>query len=66
MGDDTMRVTVDEETCIACGLCAETCPEVFELKDDKAIAKMEEVPEDLVESCREAAEECPVEAIQVE
>jgi ferredoxin len=61
-----MRVTVDEETCIGCGLCAETCPEVFELKDDKAIAKMEEVPEDLVESCREAAEECPVEAIQVE
>ena len=66
MGDDTMRVTVDEETCIGCGLCAETCPEVFELKDDKAIARMEEVPEDLVESCREAAEECPVEAIQVE
>jgi ferredoxin len=61
-----MRVTVDEEACIACGLCAETCPEVFELKDDKAVAKMEEVPEELAESCREAAEECPVEAIQVE
>ena len=61
-----MRVTVDEEACIACGLCAETCPEVFELKDDKVIAKMEEVPEEWVESCREAAEECPVEAIQVE
>ena len=61
-----MRVTVDEETCIGCELCAETCPEVFELKDDKAVAKMEEVPEELVESCREAAEECPVEAIQVE
>ena len=61
-----MRVTVDEEACIGCGLCSETCPEVFELKDDKAIAKMEEVPEDLVESCREAAEGCPVEAIQVE
>ena len=61
-----MRVTVNEEECIGCGLCAETCPEVFELKDDKAIVKMEEVPEKLAESCREAAEECPVEAIQVE
>jgi len=61
-----MKVTVDEDTCIGCGLCAETCPEVFELKDDKAVAKMEEVPEDLVDSCKEAAEECPVEAIHVE
>ena len=61
-----MKVTVDEETCIGCGLCVETCPDVFELKDDKAIVKMEEVPEGVAESCREAAEECPVEAIQVE
>jgi ferredoxin len=61
-----MRVTVDEETCIGCGLCAETCPDVFELKDDKAVAKMEDVPENLADSCREAAEECPVEAIEVE
>lgn len=60
-----MRVTVDEETCIGCGLCAETCPNIFELKDDKAIAKVEDIPEDLVESCKEAAEECPVEAIQI-
>ena len=61
-----MRVTVNEEECIGCGLCAETCPEVFELKDDKAVVKMENVPEKLPDSCREAAEECPVEAIQVE
>ena len=61
-----MRVTVDEDTCIGCGLCAETCPEVFEMKDEKAVAKMEEVPEDLVDSCKEAAEECPVEAIHVD
>jgi ferredoxin len=61
-----MRVTVNEEECIGCGLCVETCPDVFELKDDKAVVKMEDVPENLAESCREAAEECPVEAIQVE
>jgi len=61
-----MRVKVDDETCIGCGLCAETCPEVFEMVDDKAHAKSDEVPEEFAETCREAAEDCPVEAIQVE
>jgi ferredoxin len=61
-----MRVTVDEETCIGCGLCAEECPEVFEMNDDKVRVKVDEVPEDVTESCKEAAENCPVEAIQME
>jgi ferredoxin len=61
-----MKVTVDEETCIGCGLCAETCPEVFELNDDKVSVKVDEVPNDVVDSCREAVENCPVEAIQIE
>jgi len=61
-----MRVTVDEDTCIGCGLCAEECPEVFEMNDDKIRVKVDEVPEDVTESCKEAAENCPVEAIQME
>jgi ferredoxin len=61
-----MKVTVDEETCIGCEVCVDTCPEVFEMADDKARAKANEVPKDVVESCREAAENCPVEAIQIE
>jgi ferredoxin len=61
-----MRVRVDEETCIGCGLCADTCPEVFEMNDDKLRVKVDKVPEDVAETCREAAENCPVEAIQIE
>ena len=61
-----MKVTVDEETCIGCEVCVDTCPEVFEMVDDKARVKINEVPRDVVESCREATENCPVEAIQIE
>jgi len=61
-----MRVTVDEETCIGCELCAETCPEVFEMDDDKARVKADQVPDDVDDACREAVENCPVEAIQIE
>jgi ferredoxin len=61
-----MKVMVDEETCIGCGLCSETCPEVFEMADDKAIVKVDKVPENAIKTCREAAENCPVEAIQIE
>ena len=61
-----IRAIVDEETCIGCGLCAETCPEVFEMNYDKARVKVDEVPEDATETCKEAVENCPVEAIQME
>ena len=61
-----MKVKVNAETCVGCGLCVNTCGEVFEMKDDKAVAKVAEVPSDKEECCKQAKEECPVEAIIVE
>jgi ferredoxin len=61
-----MKVKVDEKTCVGCGECVDMCPEVFEMDDDVAVTKIEDVPADLHDSCREAAEACPVEAIIVE
>ena len=61
-----MKATVDQQTCTGCGLCPEICPEVFELDDSgKAFAKVESVPPAVENSCQEAADGCPVNAISV-
>ena len=60
-----MRVEVDPDLCISCGVCIDTCPEVFEW-DENGISKVkvDEVPEDVVDACKEAVESCPTEAIK--
>ena len=55
-----------EDTCTACGLCVETCPEVFEMGPDVAVVSAGEVPSEFEDTVRQAADECPVEAIIVE
>ena len=57
-----MRVRI-EDTCTACGICVDTCPEVFEMGEDIAITLVEKVPSSLIEQVEEAAYDCPVDAI---
>jgi ferredoxin len=62
-----MKAIVDVETCTGCGLCADVCPEVFELNEE-SIAEViaDPVPPQAEDTCRDAAESCPVDAIYIE
>ncbi len=61
-----MKVYVDKDLCTGCGLCVDSCPEVFELEGDVAKAKIDTVSSELEEKVKEAASNCPTEAIKIE
>ncbi len=62
-----MKTYVDQDTCIACGMCVSTCSEVYEFNDDgKAEAMVDVVPAELEENVKQAASDCPVDAIETE
>lgn len=61
-----MKANVDQDLCISCGACIDTCPEVFDWNDDdKAEAIVDEVPADLENQAQEAADNCPTDAIKI-
>ena len=61
-----MKATVDESRCIGCRLCPDICPAVFEMDRGKAIVKVGKVPAEAEDACRDAALQCPGEAINIE
>ncbi len=61
-----MKAIIDKEACVGCGLCANMCAEVYVMEDDKAIVVGDSIPEASLESAKEAASSCPVEAIKIE
>jgi len=58
------KPVVDWDLCIGCGSCVELCPEVFELRDEKAYVIAAEKCDTC--NCQEAADICPVEAITLQ
>jgi ferredoxin len=61
-----MHAEVDQDLCISCGACIDTCPEVFDWNDDeKAHSIVDEIPSDLEEQATEATEGCPTDAITI-
>lgn len=76
IGDKMVKVKIDKETCIGCGICTATCDEVFELGSDGKASITEkyirsgdgsegDVPADV--GCVDSAvETCPMNAISKE
>jgi ferredoxin len=60
-----MKAKVDAELCGGYGLCEDICPEVFELKNGISTVKVDQIPSELEEKCKQAEHECPTHAISV-
>ena len=58
-----MTVKVND-SCIACGACESICDAVFSI-EDKAVVNETAVAEN-IDSVKEAADACPVSAIEIE
>jgi len=55
---------VDPDLCTGCGICSETCPDVFSLEGDIAVVTDPNGASE--EEIQEAIDNCPVEAISWE
>jgi len=58
-----MKIKIDKQKCLGCGVCINLCPEVFELKDGKSKIKEEVDLEKNKDCIKEAIDSCPVSAI---
>lgn len=62
-----MKVRVDEDLCLGCGICEGLAPDVFSLANEPfAEVLVDVVPAELEDDVRQAAEDCPEEAIIIE
>lgn len=58
-----MKIEINRDGCIGCGLCAATCPEVFRMASDGLAEVYDEPTDENSDLAKEAAEGCPVQVI---
>ena len=69
-----VKVTIDHDACIACGICYNTCGEVYDQNEEGISILVEkyrtsnetegEIPDDIT-CTKDAADSCPVDAIKL-
>lgn len=61
-----LRVIADRNACCGYGVCAEICPEIYQLDDNGFVVLATDlVPAGLEEKAREGAAACPQSALEV-
>ncbi len=60
-----MKVMIDDDHCVGCMMCVDTCPEIFKSDGDIAIVITDFISNDLKEKCMNAVKSCHVETISV-
>jgi len=63
---EKMKVIIDADECIGCGLCEDLAPEIIIMNDDGVAEATREIEDDEKEMIEEAADACPVMAIKLE
>ncbi|BCK78395.1 ferredoxin [Vescimonas fastidiosa] len=61
-----MKAIVNQDTCIGCGLCISTVPEVFEVNADGKAEACGHTTDENRAAVQEAIDACPVQAISAE
>jgi ferredoxin len=65
---------VEKDTCIACGACCATAPDIYDY-DDEGLAEVifdgddnhgnTEIPDDLYDDLQDASDGCPTDSIKI-